>query len=95
VKLIIAIVFIVQCDCVVYAENKSDERNAGVAVNGSCKKPAQLIPRDNENIFTCCGSSELDSNASRLELMRDSSVGVSLAPPPTYVRFFHNKLISR
>jgi len=60
---------------VVFTEKKPDEKKAGRTSNGSCKTPAQ---RDGEHIFTCCTSSELDSNASRLELMPDSSVGVSL-----------------
>jgi len=63
---------------VVFTEKKPDEKKAGLTSNGSCKTPAQRSQRDGEHIFTCCTSSELDSNASRLELMPDSSVGVSL-----------------
>ena len=62
---------------VVFTEKTSDEKAAGVARNGSCKTSSQLIQRDAEPIFMCCASSELESNASRLELVPDGSVGVS------------------
>jgi len=62
---------------VVVTDEMSDETKARY---DSRKLPAtQLMKRDGEAIFTCCTSSELDSNASRLELMRDSSVAVSLS----------------